>query len=260
MRRLPLSAEVLRGHLAGRLPEYMVPSAFVVLEKLPLTPNGKLDRQALPAPEGDAYASRGYEAPQGEVERSVAAIWVELLKVERVGRQDHFFELGGHSLLAVQLISRLREQRGVEVGLAQLFAQPVLAEFARAMAGAELSLLPDLKPADRSGSLPLSFAQQRLWFLAQLDERAGAAYHIPGGVRLRGVLDRAALEGALARIVERHEALRTVFEQVDGEAVQVIGPAHGSLHLIEQDLSQVPASEREAALEELAGAEGERAV
>ena len=251
----PLSAEVLRSHLSSRLPEYMVPSAFVVLEQLPLTPNGKLDRQALPAPEGDAYASRGYEAPQGEVERSVAAIWVELLKVERVGRQDHFFELGGHSLLAVQLISRLREQRGVEVALAQLFAQPVLAEFARAMAGAELSLLPDLKPADRSGSLPLSFAQQRLWFLAQLDERAGAAYHIPGGVRLRGVLDRAALEGALARIVERHEALRTVFEQVDGEAVQVIGPAHGSLHLIEQDLSQVAASEREAALAELAGAE-----
>ena len=115
-----LSAETLRAHLSGRLPDYMLPAAFVRLETLPLTPNGKLDRKAFPAPEGDAYAVRAYEAPQGEIEVELAAIWSELLKVERVGRHDHFFELGGHSLLAVTLIERMR-QKGLQADVRSLF-------------------------------------------------------------------------------------------------------------------------------------------
>ncbi|HEU4881296.1 MAG TPA: non-ribosomal peptide synthetase, partial [Longimicrobium sp.] len=120
-------AESLRAHLSTALPEYMVPAAYVRLEALPLTPNGKLDRKALPAPEGDAYASREYEAPVGKIEEGLAEIWTELLRVERVGRRDHFFDLGGHSLLALQVVSRVREVMGVELPLAAVFDNPVLA-------------------------------------------------------------------------------------------------------------------------------------
>jgi amino acid adenylation domain-containing protein len=126
-----LGAEQLRQHLTGKLPEYMVPAAYVKLEALPLTPNGKLDRAALPAPEGDAYATRGYEAPQGEVEQKLAEIWADLLKLERVGRNDNFFELGGHSLLAVQLLARLRQALNAEVPLSMLFAYPTIQALAK---------------------------------------------------------------------------------------------------------------------------------
>jgi amino acid adenylation domain-containing protein len=125
-----VAAEELRSYLAGRLPEYMVPSAYVRLETMPLTANGKLDRKALPAPERQAYGVRGYEAPEGEIETIVAEIWAEVLKVERVGRQDNFFELGGHSLLAMRMIGRLRQRLGVEIGVDVLFARPVLASLA----------------------------------------------------------------------------------------------------------------------------------
>ncbi|HVG90597.1 MAG TPA: phosphopantetheine-binding protein, partial [Alphaproteobacteria bacterium] len=127
-----LDAEALRGHLSAQLPDYMVPAAYVRMEKLPLTANGKLDRKALPAPEGDAYAVSGYEAPQGEIEVQLAGIWAELLKVERVGRQDNFFSLGGHSLLAVTLIERMR-RIGLEVDVRMLFVAPNLAELADAV-------------------------------------------------------------------------------------------------------------------------------
>jgi hypothetical protein len=123
-------AESLRAHLSTALPEYMVPAAYVRLEALPLTPNGKLDRKALPAPEGDAYASREYEAPEGKIEVALAEIWTELLRVERVGRRDHFFELGGHSLLALQVVSRVRQVMEVELALVAVFEKPVLAALA----------------------------------------------------------------------------------------------------------------------------------
>jgi amino acid adenylation domain-containing protein len=125
-------AEELRAHLQARLPDYMLPAAYVGLERLPLTPNGKLDRKALPAPEAGAYAARGYEAPRGEMETRLAALWAEVLQVERVGRQDHFFELGGHSLLAVALLARLRQQ-GLQADVRALFASPTLAGFAAAV-------------------------------------------------------------------------------------------------------------------------------
>jgi acyl carrier protein len=201
-------AEALRRYLVGKLPEYMVPAAYVRLERFPLTPNGKLDRKALPAPDGDAYGVRGYEAPVGEIETTVAEIWAEVLKIERVGRHDNFFELGGHSLLAVRAISRLREALNVEVAISDLFAYPVLAELARVAGSAARATLPPVTRVKRGERLPLSFAQQRLWFLAQM-EGVSEAYHIPLGLRLEGNLEVAALRGALDRIVARHEALRT---------------------------------------------------
>jgi amino acid adenylation domain-containing protein len=241
--------ESLRGWLLETLPEYMVPAAYVRMDVLPLTPSGKVDRKALPAPEGDAFATRGYEAPVGETEEALAAVWAELLGAERVGRHDHFFELGGHSLLAVQVISRVRQVLGAETSLGDLFARPVLADFARGLETAARAGVPAIVPAERTGPLPLSFAQQRLWFLEQLGG-SGAAYRVAGGLRLRGRLDRAALGRALDRIVERHESLRTVFAEVDGEPVQVIAPVAGCSFRL-RDLG----THAEAELERLASEE-----
>ena len=219
-----------------RLPEYMVPAAYVWMERMPLTANGKLDRKALPAPGVEAYGVKGYEEPQGETERVLAGIWAELLKVERVGREDNFFELGGHSLLAVRVISRVRQALGVKVSLGALFAQPVLREFGECIEKATREELPAIVRVERGEGVALSFAQQRLWFLAQM-EGVSEAYHIPWGVRLQGELDRAALRQALDRIVERHEALRTTFGMIDGEAVQRIRRAEESrFDLVEEEL------------------------
>jgi amino acid adenylation domain-containing protein len=238
-------ADVLRAHLAERLPEYMVPAAYVRLETLPLTPNGKVDRKALPAPDGDAFATRGYEAPSGQVEQAVSAIWAELLSVERVGRGDHFFKLGGHSLLAVRVVSRVRQALGVEALPRDLFERPVLADFARGLETAARAEAAAIERVDRTGNVPLSFAQQRLWFLEQLGGM-GAAYHIPMSLRLRGELDRGALVRSLDRIVARHEALRTTFPAVDGEPVQRIAPVEESaFRLANHDLHAAPDAEDE---------------
>ncbi|MGD7402368.1 amino acid adenylation domain-containing protein, partial [Ralstonia pseudosolanacearum] len=219
-----IEAQTLREQLQASLPEYMVPAAYVRLERLPLTPNGKLDRKELPAPEGQAYASTAYEAPQGEVEVALAGIWQTLLGVERVGRHDDFFTLGGHSLQAVRLVAQVRTQLGAELGLTELFAQPSLSAVAQAIVRGQGTALPAITVADRGEPLPLSFAQQRLWFLAQM-EGGSEAYHIPVGLRLKGELDEEALRRALDRIVARHEALRTRFEVQEGQAVQFIVPA-----------------------------------
>ncbi|MCF5753059.1 amino acid adenylation domain-containing protein, partial [Pseudomonas syringae] len=231
-----LSAAQLREQLSQGLAEYMIPSAFVTLARFPLTPNGKLDRRALPAPEDDAYASRDYEAPAGDIEHALAQIWQVLLGLERVGRHDHFFELGGHSLLAVQLVSRLRQRFEVEVALRDVFAEPTLQGLARQVANARLTAQTPLTLVDRDLPLPLSWAQQRLWFLDQLDRAAGAAYHIPAGLRLRGRLDSEALQATLDRIVARHETLRTHFALHEGQAIQVIAPATQGFALVTHDL------------------------
>ncbi|WP_369981519.1 amino acid adenylation domain-containing protein [Xanthomonas bundabergensis] len=241
----------LRNSLLRSLPEYMVPSAFVTLAALPLTPNGKLDRKALPAPDQAAVASHAYEAPVGELEQAIAAIWQDLLGLERVGRHDHFFELGGHSLLAVRLVTRLRATLGVDVTLREVFAQPTPALLAEIVAAASASSQAAIVPVDRSGALPLSWAQQRLWFLDQLDHAAGAAYHIPAALRFSGTLDRAALQASLDRIVARHENLRTTFVSVEGEPRQVIAPADIGFQLIEHDLRHLQADAQEAAIAEL---------
>ena len=223
----------------------MVPAAFVRVDAWPLTPNGKLDRRALPAPEDDAFARRGYEAPVGEIEEALAEIWADVLRVERVGRWDDFFELGGHSLLAVRVISRVRQVLEVEVALGELFTRPVLGDFARELETAARSELPPIEPAAREGRLPLSFAQQRLWFLEQLGN-LGSTYHIRAPLRLRGALDRAALGRALDGIVARHEALRTTFTQVDGVPEQRIAPAAACrIVLVEHDLGGRPDADAE---------------
>ena len=231
-----VDAAELRSQLSATLPEYMVPSAFVPVEAFPLTPNGKLDRRSLPSPETDSV--RGYEAPQGEMEMMLAAVWAEVLKLERVGRHDNFFESGGQSLLAVRVIARLRQALSVELTIADLFNRPKLADLARSLQSAADSKLPPIEIAERSGSIPLSFAQQRLWFLAQM-EGVGQAYHIPSGLRLEGKLNRESLVRALDRIVARHEALRTRIVSVNGEPVQQIAPAEESrFRLLEHDLRQ----------------------
>jgi amino acid adenylation domain-containing protein len=233
------SAETLRTYVAERLPSYMVPAAYVALPALPLTANGKLDRRALPVPEGDAFGAREYEAPSDHIETTLATIWAELLRKDRVGRWDDFFLLGGHSLVAVQVIARVREALGVGVTVATRFRQPVLADFARIVAAAPAKSIPPivaLTAEARRNPLPLSFAQERLWFLEQL-EGLGAAYHLSWQVRATGPLDVAALRRALDRIVVRHEVLRTTFTAIDGTPRQVIAPESTSRFvLVEHDL------------------------
>jgi hypothetical protein len=180
-----------------------------------------------PGPGAEAYARRGYEAPRGRDEEALAELWAEVLRVERVGRRDGFFELGGHSLLAVQVISRVRQLLGVEVALGVLFTAPVLEDLARELETAARAELPPIGPAPRGDRLPLSFAQQRLWFLERLGT-GGSAYHIHAPLRLRGALDGAALARALDGVVARHEALRTTFAEVDGVPEQRIAPAEAS--------------------------------
>ncbi|PPB80692.1 non-ribosomal peptide synthetase, partial [Mycetohabitans endofungorum] len=234
-------ASTLRAHVAASLPEYMVPSAFVRLDAFPLTPNGKLDRRALPAPDDDALAHQAYEAPQGELETTLAAIWAELLGVERVGRHDSFFALGGHSLLAVRLMNRVKGL-GADVPLATLFATPTLTAFAAALDAhwqQGTDTLPEIAPVSREGSLPLSFAQQRLWFLAQLDG-VSDTYHIPLALHVRGPLDRAAWQQALDALLARHEALRSTFVSVDGQPQVRLLPADTGVPLRWHDLRGVP--------------------
>ena len=216
-----LSIEALRGILSERLPAYMIPSAFVWMPEWPLTPNGKLDRRALPAPDGDAYARREYEAPASKTETALAAIWEALLRVGKVGRHDHFFDIGGHSLLAVQMMSRVRQALGVDLMQHGLFDAPVLAQLASRIESAEKSEVSTIETVPRAALMPLSLAQQRMWFLTQIDTTS-SAYHICGALRLRGTLDTAAFERAMRTIIARHEALRTRFVLVDGEPMQAI--------------------------------------
>ena len=229
------SVHELREQLAAQLPEYMVPAAFVALPALPLTPNGKVDRKALPRPQASGFASKEYEAPQGEIETALARVWSEVLGVQRVGRRDHFFELGGHSLMAVRVVSRVRQRLGVEVDLGEVFDKPELSAFAQALQSTVRSKLPPIEPLARDQPLALSFAQQRLWFLSQM-EGVSQAYHIPMAVWFNGVLNGTALRRTLDRLLARHEALRTTFIAVDGEPAQHIAPADIGFVLQHHDL------------------------
>ncbi|HEX2076802.1 MAG TPA: condensation domain-containing protein, partial [Longimicrobium sp.] len=253
-----VAADEVREHLRGRLPEHMLPGAIVRLDALPLTANGKLDRKALPAPEL-ASAEGRYVAPRTPVEEVLAGIWAEVLRLERVGVEESFFELGGHSLLATRVVSRVRELFGVELPLRALFEGPTVAELARRveeMRRAGLPVLPPVVPVERTGALPLSFAQERLWFIDRL-EPGSAVYNIPVAWRLAGALDQAALERSLSEIVRRHEALRTTFAEADASPVQVIAP-FGAFALPVEDLSGLGEAEREAQVKRRATEEARR--
>nr|AVI26393.1 nonribosomal peptide synthase [Candidatus Entotheonella serta] len=215
--------------LQDKLPDYMVPSALVYLDAMPLTSSGKTDRSALarqPLPAVDATDQTVYAAPRTEVEKLLVGIWAQTLGLDQVGIHDPFFNLGGHSLLAIQVISRVRDVLSVEVPLRALFEAPTVAGFAArvsAVQQAALPLIPPIRPAPRSQALPLSFAQQRLWFLDKL-EGPSPTYNIPIALRLDGPVNEAALEQALRDVVQRHESLRTTFGEVHGEPCQVILP------------------------------------
>ncbi|MEO8153227.1 MAG: amino acid adenylation domain-containing protein, partial [Rhizobacter sp.] len=217
----------LRAHLSARLPAYMVPAVFVALPALPLGPTGKLDRKALPAPQPDDRTTARHEAPVAGVEAALATVWEEVLDLPAgsVGRDDDFFERGGHSLLAVKVAARVRARLQAELPLSAFFAQASLADMARAIAVGSADGEAALVAVDRGQPLALSFAQSRLWFMAQLDAAGDRANHMPAGIRLTGRLDVAALQRALDRVVARHAVLRTRFDVVDGEPVQCIDGA-----------------------------------
>jgi amino acid adenylation domain-containing protein len=233
--------QALRDRLLEHLPVYMVPSAFVLLEHLPLTSNGKLDRNALPAPNVSTLAN--YAAPEGPTEELLAALWCSLLKREHVGRHDDFFEIGGHSLLATQLVSRIRETFSTELPVRQVFEHATLFAQARAVEharGAGALVDVPMVAVSRDEPLPLSFAQQRLWFLHQY-LGPNAAYTIPLALRLHGGMNEAALVRTLVELYRRHESLRTRFKAHEGSAVQVIDPP-----TLELEIEEVSAAEARA--------------
>jgi len=229
----------LRRWLRARLPPYMVPSALVPLDALPLSAHGKVDRRALPAPAALEPAAEPDGTGAGDLGGALAEIWREVLGTPRVDAGDDFFDLGGHSLLGMQVLSRVRQRWGVELPVRALFDAPTLAGLAARIDAARAEPAapqPPLRPVRRDEPLPLSFAQQRLWFLHQMEPQS-PFYNIPGAVRLSGALDAAALRRALREIVRRHEALRTTFLATAEGAAQVVHPAPAEFDLPFHDLS-----------------------
>ena len=239
--------ERMREQLRASLPEYMMPSAFVLLAALPLTPNGKIDRKALPASERGSVVA-DYVAPRTPTEEIMAGIWAEVLKVERVGVHDNFFELGGHSLLATQVVSRVRQALRMDVSLRSLFAIATVAGLASELDEGTGSTV-GLRITRRTGRdrPPISFSQQRLWFLDQL-EPGSTAYNMPFPMRVRGKLDIEALQRSVDALVGRHEALRTTFASESGKPVQVIRPEARVLVEVEGVDSEQALQERLKAL------------
>jgi amino acid adenylation domain-containing protein len=247
-------ADELRRTAKDKLPSFMIPASFVFLPELPLTPNGKIDRGSLPAPEQQMIGepAGGYVAPRDLVEELIAVVWATVLGVERVGIHDNFFELGGHSILGAQVISRVQKAFKTELPLRLLFEFPTVAAFAEQMAAIrkdDVATPPPIEPVSRTEDLPLSFAQQRLWFLDQL-EPGLPAYNMPGAVRISGVLDRAVLEKSLSEIVRRHEILRTSFPVRGGAPVQFVAAAT-PLDLPVIDLRELPPSQRDTQFDQI---------
>ncbi len=254
-----LTGADLRNYLRERLPEYMVPSAVVLLTEMPLTRSGKIDRRALPSPE-QSEVEEATPTLHTPFEEMLSGVWAEVLNLESIGREQNFFELGGHSLMATQVMSRVREVFQIDLPLRTLFESPTLSALAERIgtslkAGHGLES-PPVKPVSRDEALPLSFAQRRLWFLAQL-EPDSATYNCPAAVRLTGTLNHGMLEKTLSEIVRRHEILRTSFPIVNGQPVQVIAPpAPLKVELI--DLGELSADERETEAQRLAKEDAQR--
>jgi amino acid adenylation domain-containing protein/FkbM family methyltransferase len=256
-----LSVSALHRYLKERLPDYMIPAAFVMLKALPLLPNGKLDRRALPEPEAvRPELDQEFVAPRTPVEELLAGIWSQVLNIERVGVNDNFFELGGHSLLVTQVITRARAAFKIELPLRSLFERQTIAQLAeaveQALAEGKGQAEPPLTRVPRREHLPLSFAQQRLWFLNQLNPNS-TAYNVPRAFRFIGRLNVPVLEKTLSEIQRRHESLRTTFALVEGQPVQVIHES-APLTLPLTDLTNLPEAERETRAYQLATEEAKR--
>jgi amino acid adenylation domain-containing protein len=253
--RVPANRE-LQEFLKTRLPDYMVPAAFVPLEKFPVTANGKIDRKALPPPELNREAAGNeFIAPRNATEELLAEIWAQVLGVEKVGVLDNFFELGGHSLIGVKLQSRINDAFDVEMQLRRIFEAPTIAELAKLLDGGseETAAAPEILPVPREENFPLSFAQQRLWFLDQLEPNS-PFYNIPTALRFQGRLHLAAFRQSLAVLIQRHESLRTTFGEQDGKPFQVF--AEGiELPLEIRDLTLQSVSEKEITVQQMALAE-----
>ncbi len=245
----------LREFLLESLPEVLVPSVFVRLAALPLTANGKVDRKALPEPSEEDRAEP-YAAPRTPVEERLAQVWAQALGCGRVGIHDSFFELGGHSLVAARILSRIADDFGVELTLRSLFTAPTVAALAEAVQSSSRAVTERPARQPRHGRLPLSFAQERLWFLDRL-EPGRPTYNVGSAVALHGPLDEAALRAALSAVVCRHEALRTRFVEVDGEPWQEVLPA-SPIALPRIDLSALPGPAAAAELERLGLLEARR--
>ncbi|HEX8376315.1 MAG TPA: amino acid adenylation domain-containing protein, partial [Pedobacter sp.] len=222
--------ELVQAHLRGKLPEYMVPTIWVELESLPLTPNGKIDKKSLPDPDLSVLHTTEYAAPTNLLEQQLVEIWQTLLKIDRIGTEDNFFELGGHSLLAMRLISSLRKALKIELGVKELFTYPTISELAAYINRENLhQVLPPIEVVPRPEFIPLSFSQERLWLVDQLE--GSLQYHITAVIRLHGELNAAGLEHSLKEIVNRHEILRTVYLEDQGRAYQKVKPT-GSWRLL----------------------------
>jgi amino acid adenylation domain-containing protein len=252
------SVSELRQFLQGKLPDYMIPSWFLFLDAIPLTSNGKLDRNALPPPDGERPAlDHGFVEPRTEIEELVAQVWREVLKRDRIGVYDNFFDLGGHSLLATRVVARLRANFDIDLPLRKLFELPTVASLTIYIDVLRRSdqgfSVPTIVPVSRDRSFPLSFAQQRLWFLRELDP-ASTAYNMPSLFSVKGPLNVHALEQAINSVVARHEILRSVFRDNDGIPVLVIRPSL-EIRAIVVDLTGVHESVRQARAHELVVAE-----
>jgi amino acid adenylation domain-containing protein len=241
----------LRDFLGTVLPQYMIPSQFVVLERFPLNLNGKIDRLALPVPE--SVKTESFLAPRTEMEQQLVEIWAEVLHLEpsAISIDENFFALGGHSLLATQVISRIRDTFEVAISISSLFEFATIAELAPqiAIADRDITIQPICPLAERS-QIPLSLAQQRLWFLYQMESQS-SAYNIPLALQLKGVVDVTVLQQSIAEIVRRHETLRTNFRVVRDTPYQVIAPAV-TIPLPIIDLQAFSEAEREQEYQRLA--------
>ena len=216
---LDVSQAELRQFLQGQLPGYMIPSSYMMLEEFPLTPNRKIDRKALPNPEQIHIQSQNFVAPRNLIEENLVNIWSDILGVEKISVDDNFFELGGHSLLATRVISQIREVFEIELPLRKLFETPTVSGIAEAITTSKSELSqPKIEKIERQDKLPISFAQQRQWFLSQLEPES-PFYNIPAAIQISGELDISILECSFREIINRHEVLRTAFLTVEGKPV-----------------------------------------
>ncbi len=216
-----LTVTELRHHLDKELPDYMIPSYFIQLEKLPLTANGKVDRKALPEPDGNIFTGAEYEAPRNSTEEKLVEIWREILGVDKISINDNFFELGGHSLKATSLVAKIHRELNVKIPLREIFNAPTVSQMSKYIMSSEENIYSPIKPLDKKEYYELSYSQKRLWILHQLQPNS-IAYNIPSYFILREKLNEEAFNKAFIKLIERHESLRTSFEVIDGEPVQLI--------------------------------------